>query len=154
MTTPQGRELFNGISSGKTLYPDGFSKNLVIAHNLLLFGGGKDAKRQGLDFAIKAFNLCPSHAPMQEIITAARFAELRGHVNDFCENCINDFEENKDAYAKEDGYHRKMVVALFASDYLQSIANRKKDAKLVIFYTAKKQEYGCEQRRILKGKSW
>ena len=154
VTTPQGRELFDGIRSGKTLYPDDFSKNLVIAHNMLSFGKGKDAKRQGLDFAIKAFNSRPSQAPMREIIFAAGFAGLRSRVNDFCENFINDFAKNKDNYAKEDGYYHKVVVALLASDYLQRIAERKKDAKLMEFYTAKKQEYENEQKRVLKGRRW
>ena len=35
ITTPQGKELFEGISNGKTLYPDEFSKDLIIAYNML-----------------------------------------------------------------------------------------------------------------------
>ena len=154
VTTPQGRELFKGIHSNKTLYPDDFSKSLVIAHNMFLFGKGKAEKKRGLDFAIKAFKLNPSQAPMRKIISAARFAELRPLVNNFCENYIDDFTKNKNRYTKQDGYHHRVVVGLLAADYLRRIAERQKNTKLAESYADKKQEYKNERKRVLKEKRW
>ena len=100
ITTPQGQELFEGISNGKTLYPDEFTRNLIIAYHML----SPDQRKQGLDFAIKAFNLHPSQAPMQMILSAARYAELQPLIRDFCKNYFDEFAENKGLYAKQDGY--------------------------------------------------
>jgi len=152
--TPQAKELIEGIHSNKTLYPDDFSKNLVIAHNMFLFNEGEAAKRQGLDFAIRAFELNPSQVPMSEIVSAARFAELRPRISDFCNNYFHDFTENKDTYAKQDGYIHRIAAALTAGDYLQQISEEQKDTKFAGFYATKKQEYENELKQLFKRKRW
>jgi len=154
ITTPQGKKLFEGIFSGQTVYPDDFSKNLILAHNMFLFGKGEAAKQQGLDFAIKAFKLEPSQVPMQKIISAARSAELRPRVDDFCKDYIDDFTKNKGLYIKQDGYHHRIVAALVAGDYLQKTSEKQKNTKLAEFYAAKRQEYKNERREMLKRKRW
>jgi len=154
ITTPQGRELFAGISNGKTLYPDDFSRNLIIAHYLLLPGKGKATHKLGLDFAIKAFKLNPSQAPMQKIMFAARFAELKPHVNAFCKDYFDNFTKNKNLYAKQNSYSHRIVAALVVSDYLQRVAKKQKNAKLVEYYATEKQEYENERKRVLKRKRW
>jgi len=154
--TPRGRELFNGISDGKTLYPDDFSKNLTLAHNLFLFAGNDKTKRkQALDFAIKAFESNPSQTPMQEIIyVGGRFPEIRPDIKKFCENYFNDFTKNKDTYVKEDGYFHRIVAALNAGDYLRAIADKQKKTKDVQFYNDRMKEYKSGQNRLLKRKRW
>ena len=182
--TSRGRELFDGISNGKTLYPDDFSKNLTLAHNLFLFAGNDKTKRkQALEFAIKAFKSNPSQTPIREIIyVAGRFPELRPDIKKFCENYFNDFTKNKDTYVKKDGYFHRIVAALNAGDYLRAIADKQKkiadkqkkiaekqkNAQLVQFYNreivkynaeikqynAKMKEYKSGQNRLLKRKRW
>ncbi len=154
ITTAQGKKLFGGIANGKTLYPNDFSKNLIFAHYLLLPKREKSAHKQGLDFAIKAFKLNPSQAPIGKIMYAATFAELRPRVNKFCQDYIDDFTENKNRYAKEDGYHHKIAAALNAASYLQRIAERQKDTKLVQSYSDKKKEYNNERKQLIKKKRW
>ncbi len=154
ITTTQGKELFAGISKGKTLYPNDFSRNLIFAHYLLLPKREKAAHKQGLDFAIKAFKLNPSQAPMGKIIFAATFAELRPRVNKFCKDYIDDFTENKNRYAKQDGYHHRIAAALNAASYLQRIAETQKNTKLVQFYSDKTKEYNDERKQLLKRKRW
>ncbi len=154
VTTPQGRELLEGIFNDKILYPDDFSKNLIKAHNVFLYGREKVAKKQGLDFAIKAFKLNPSQAPMRKIIFAARFAELRPRVNDFCKNYSDDFTKNKNIYAKRNGYHHRIIAALVTSGYLQKIAEKQKNTELAQFYEAKWKEYNDEQKQLIKRKRW
>ncbi|MBA7618377.1 hypothetical protein ES703_25703 [subsurface metagenome] len=154
VTTPQGKKVFEGIFNGKTLYPDEFSRNLIIAHNMLLFGKGEDARKRGLGFAIRAFELNPSQAPAREILYATRFAELKPLVNDFCKNYFDDFERNKNLYAKQDGYLHRIWVALLTTDYLQRIAKVQKNTKLAQFYGAKRREYNNEQKPLHKRKRW
>jgi len=157
--TPRGRELFNGIFNEKILYPlypDDFSRNLTLAHNLFLFFGNDKTKReQALHFAKEAFELNPSQAPMREIIyVAGRFPELRPDIKKFCENYFNDFTEKKDTYVKEDGYFHRIVAALNAGDYLRALAKKQNNTRDIQFYNDRVKEYKSEQNRLLKRKRW
>jgi hypothetical protein len=150
VTTPQGKELFEGIFNGKTLYPDEFSKDLIIAYNIL----GGTAKKQDLDFAIKAFNLYPSQAPMQIILPLAKYAELQPFVSDFCKNYFDEFAKDKSLYAKQDGYFNRIWAALLAGRYLRESAAKQGNTELVQFYDAKMKEYQSEQEPLQKKKRW
>jgi hypothetical protein len=154
ITSPKGKELFEGIFNGKTLYPDEFTRRLVLAHHMLIFGKGEDAKKRGLLFAIKAFELNPSQIPMRKIIYAARFAELKPIVTDFCKNYFDDFIANKDRYAEQDGYLHRIWAALIAAEHLQRLAGAENNTKLARFYGAKKQEFSNEQKPLHKRKRW
>jgi hypothetical protein len=149
--TPQAKKLFDGILTGKTRYPDDFSKNLIMAHLSL---ANKQSARQGFDFATEAFRLNPSQAPMQKILSAARHPELRGAVKKFCEDYLADFTKNKDAWAAQDGYHHRIVAALNAATYLRQIARRQKNTPLAQSYNAKVREYNRERVRLVRTKRW
>ncbi|MHC4575606.1 MAG: hypothetical protein ACYS76_16050, partial [Planctomycetota bacterium] len=152
IATRQGRELFEGISTGKTRYPDEFSKDLIIAHNLLLYGRDENAHRQGLDFAMKAFNLNPSYAPIRQMLYAAgRYTNLRPVVAKFCQDYFDEFEQKKDEWARTDGYHHKVVAALNAASYLRRLARSRKDTTRIQLYSAKIREYNEE---VVKIKTW
>ncbi|MHC4458375.1 MAG: hypothetical protein ACYS0I_15065 [Planctomycetota bacterium] len=154
VTTPRGKKVFEGMFNGKTLYPNDFSKNLIVAHNMLLFGKEEAAKKRGLDFAIKAFALNPSQTSVREILYASRFAKLTPLVNDFCKNYFDDFAKNKGLYAKQDGYLHRIWAALLVAERLQQIAKIQKNTKLAQFYAAKRKEYNDEQRPLHKRKRW
>lgn len=154
ITTPRGKELFEGIFNGKTLYPDDFSKNLIFAHNMLLFGKEKNVKKRALDSAVKAFELNPSQAAMREIIFAARFRELKPFVNRFCKNYLDDFTKNKKLYTKQDGYLHRIWSALVAADYLKGVAKIQKKPNLVRFYETKKRQYSKERQPLHKRMKW
>jgi hypothetical protein len=150
-TTPQGKQLFDGIRTGKTLYPDDFHRSLILAHHLLLYGKGPDSKKQGFDFAIKAFHLNPSPAPMMEIIfLAGTFAELRPLIDEFCRNYFDSFVKNKDTHANQDGYRLKVQATQLASNHLERVAREQKDTKLASFYDAKTKEYASERNKMFK----
>jgi hypothetical protein len=151
VTTPQGKELFEGISNGKTVYPDEFPKDLVIAYNNL----GDTTKEQGLNFAIKAFNLCPSQVPMLIILSLAQYyAEMQPSVSDFCKSYFDEFVKNKSLYAKQDGYLYRIWAALLAGGYLREIAARQGNTELVQFYDAKLKEYQSKQEPLQKRSRW
>ena len=154
VTTPQGKELFEGIFNGKTLYPDEFSKNLIVAHNMLSFGKSRTEKKQGLDFAIKAFKLHPSQASMQIILSAGKYAELQPLVSDFCKNYFDEFAKDKGLYAKQDGYLHRIWAVLMAGNYLRESATKQGNTELVQFYDDKMKEYHNEQKPLHKKKRW
>jgi hypothetical protein len=150
VTTPQGKELSERISNGKAIYPDEFSRDLILAYNKL---GGTE-KKQGLDFAFKAFKLNPSQAPMIVILFAAGYAEFQPLVVDFCKNYFIEFTKNKDLYAKQDGYLNRIWAALLAGRYLRAVAVKQGNIELAKFYDAKLKEYNDEQEPLVKGKRW
>jgi hypothetical protein len=152
ITAPQGRELFEGVFNGKTLYPDEFSRNLVIAHILL---SDEKSAEQGLNFAIRAFELEPSEAPILEMVfAAAKFPELLPRITNLCQNYLDDFIRDKAFYAKQDGYHHRTLAALRAVEHLQRIAEIQGNTKLAEFYAVKKREYDDELKRLIELKRW
>jgi len=153
-TTVRGKELFEGILSGQTVYPDEFSKHLNFARNVLLFGQGEVTEERGLESAIKAFKLKPSRAPMQQILSAAQFEKLRPSIDGFCRDYSETFAKNKTNYAREDGYNDQLGAAILAAGHLERIAARQgqmQDAKL---YATRKREYTREQQVISRSKGW
>ncbi len=152
--TDHGKELIEGIFNGKTIYPDDFSRNLIKAHRMFLYGQGKTARQQGLDFAIKAFNLNPSEAALDMIMFASRFSELRGRLNNFCQGYLDDFVKNKKLYAKQDGYFHRIASAFTICRYLQKIAEKQKDVKLVKYYDAEMKQYNYERKKMFKNSNW
>jgi hypothetical protein len=150
ITTPQGKELFEGISSGETIYPDEFTRDLIIAYHTFAPSQGK----QSLGFAIKAFNLYPSQAPMQIILPLAKYAELQPFISNFCKNYFDEFAKDKSLYAKQDGYLHRIWAALIAGRYLRQIAEKQENTELVQFYDAKMKEYQSEQEPLQRAKRW
>jgi len=152
--TPQAAKLFRGILNGQTLYPDDFSRNLIIAHIHLAQGKSAELVEQGFDFALKAFELNPSPAPMQEIIVAARYPKLAPRVHKFCRDYLDEFANNKAGWAKKNGYENRITAALIAADYLQKLARMQKNTELDQEYAAKRQQYSSEQIAIISAKGW
>ncbi len=152
--TGRGKELIEGIFNGGTIYPDDFSMNLIKAHHRFLYGRTEAERQQGLDFAIRAFDLNPSEAALHLIMPALRFGELRGRINNFCRSYLDDFVKNKGLYAKKDGYFHRIASAYSISLYLQKIAERQKDVKLVEYYDAQMKQYDDERIKMFKNSNW
>jgi len=153
--TAQGKKLFDGIENGKTLYPDDFSRDLTLAHNLLVYAKDVAQRRRGLDLAIKACNSNPSPASMLEImVNAARFTELVPQVNSFCKNYIDSFTKNKEVYTRQDGYRLRLDAARLACVHLERVARAQADAKLAESYTARIREYEAEREKISDEQRW
>lgn len=164
-STSTGKELFDGIENGKTIFPDDFHKSLIIGRNYLLYGSTIESKKKGLDFLIKAANLNPSPAPMMEILISSRFPELRPCIDDFCKNYLERFEKNKDNYTNQDGSRLKVEAARLANLYLEKKAQEnntnlevREQEKQKYFVTIRKKQYevsgdiftGKKEGRIFK----
>ncbi len=153
--TPQGKALFNGIFDGNTIYPDEFHSNLIRARSWLFYRMGIAEKKKGFDFAVKAFELNESPGPMLEIIlVASKFAELRPHVQKFCEDYIKKFTENESIWAEEDGYRNRVEAGRLACFYLQNVAQSQNNKELVNFYLAQQNKYISELIRVSRVKRW
>jgi hypothetical protein len=153
--TPRGKELFDGIFNGKTIYPDDYHTNLIRAHCWFYYRPGIEEKKKALDFAIKAFNLNPMPTTILEILLmGTNFAELNSGVNQFCSDYFNEFKEKKDVWSKQDGYRHKVEAVRLVSYHLKKLAQSRRDTKLVNFYAGKEIEYGDELKRIHESKRW
>ncbi|MHC4325464.1 MAG: hypothetical protein ACYSUX_14460, partial [Planctomycetota bacterium] len=153
--TPRGKELFEGIFNGKTIYPDEYHKNLISAHSWLYYRPGTVEKKKALDFAIKAFNLSPSPTTIMEILLmATNFAELNAGVNKFCLDYFEEFTEKKDIWSKQDGYRHKVEAVRLACYHLRKIAQSMNNKELVDLYAGKEKEYLLEMSSIHQSKRW
>ena len=153
--TPRGRELFEGIFNGKTIYPDDYHGNLIRAHSWFYYRPGIEEKKKALDFAITAFNLNPMPTIILEILLmATNFAELNSRVNQFCSDYFNEFIEKKDVWSKQDGYRHKVEAVRLACYHLKRLAQAQRDTKSVNFYAGKENEYLDELTSIHESKRW
>ncbi|MHC4645668.1 MAG: hypothetical protein ACYTBJ_09195, partial [Planctomycetota bacterium] len=154
ITKPRGRALFEGIEIQQTLYPDEFSRNLILAHLLLARGKTPAQQKEGLDAAIKAFESNPSQVAIIKILSAAALPELRAEVAKFAERYFDRFTKNEKDLARMNGYHLRMLAALHCATYLRQIAAAKKDTQRLELLNAKIEEYDYMQRRIISGRRW
>jgi len=153
--TPRGKELFDGIFNGKTIYPDDYHTNLIRAHSWFYYRPGIEEKKKALDFAIKAFNLNPMPNTILEILLmATNFSVLNSGVNQFCSDYFKEFTEKKDVWAKQDGYRHKVEAVRLACYHLKKLAQSRRDTKLMNIYAGKEIEYGDELMRIHESKRW
>ena len=150
-TTPQGQKLLDDVFNEKAIYPNEYYKDIMTAHNMLLFGKGDNTKAIGLDSAMRAFESIPSQIALQKIIYASQFSELRPKVTEFCKIYFDDFSEHKKEYVKKDGYHLKIVAALITGEYLQRMATQQTDREL---YANSLEQYRRERERMLETKRW
>jgi hypothetical protein len=153
VATTQGNDLYQGMFTGRTQYPDQYFANLSVGHNLLLFTD-PDRKQKGLDMIIEAFKEDPSPAPMIEILMAAQFSELRPRVDAFCAGYAETFEKNKAAYARQDGYNLRLEAARLALIRLERLAQANGDRQLEASHRLQRQRYGNERDHIFVTKKW
>ncbi|HEX42696.1 MAG TPA: hypothetical protein ENN81_11660 [Phycisphaerales bacterium] len=153
--TEKGMALFNGMSTGQTLYPDEFSKNLTLARNTFIFGKTRADRKRALDMAIAAFHENPSPAPLLDIIVIApRYSDLLPDVQKFCETFIAEFRANKEKYLSQDGYRLRFEAARIVLDYLLQQAKNREDTAAANQYRAELNACRAEITRALLHKRW
>jgi len=150
--TPQGKALYDGIFNGKAIYPDEFHKNLIRAHSWLYY---RPEKKKGFDFAVQAFSLNESPAPMREIIlVASGFAKIKPEVKKFCEGYIKKFTENEADWVEQDGFRERVEAARLACFYLGDVARKEGNTKLTNSYAAQEKKCLGELLRLAQSKRW
>jgi hypothetical protein len=131
ISTPRGKELFEGIANGTTIYPEPSYRNIMLSHNALLFESTAEQLEQGLKCAMSAFDENPSRTAVLLIQKYyERYPQLRQAIDGYWQNYMNDFHANKKKYLSSNGYYFKAMGALMAMGHLQSAV---KGEELVAF---------------------
>jgi hypothetical protein len=148
-----GRKLFEGIVTGDTVYPNKFSRNLMLAR---IYAKQKsiESKKLGFKMALEAFELLPSQVPLLEIVSYARYTELKPQVDDFCKKYIQDIKENINQYRNEDSYFNRITSTLLAIRYLERAIGSKEDPQFVSLLANTKKAFESERRQTTKLKKW
>jgi len=153
--TARGKELFEGILTGKTLYPDEYLENMIKAHTLVLLGKDQNAGKQAFELALKALNQENSQSPVVLLENIGKkFADVRGEVYGALKEYFDDFEKNRKLYANQHGYFHRQANAAKAAMRLRILAKNENNAEQVKFYDEKIREYNREQRALLVTKRW
>ncbi len=154
VTTEPGKQLFEGMFTGQTTYPDEFSENLSVGHNLLRSADAAQRTR-GFDMVVKAFHLHPSPQPVLELLLrAAAFPELQQQINEVCAEYATQFETNKSDYAGHDGYNLRLEAARLCLLRLRQVADAQGNKQAAETCTRQMQKYLTERDFISDRKRW
>lgn len=154
VTTPQGKDLFDGIFTAKTLYPHQFQTDLITAYHMPISAKTDSQRIQILDSAIRAFELAPSSTALNIIIRAARFPQLKPRIDRFCTGFLNRFTREKNLCEAEDGYFNKLMAATTATAYLGNTAEQHGNFILAQSYNTKLKDLRNERQKLLETKTW
>lgn len=155
INSPQGRDLFDGVLSGKTVYPDQFLTELNMAFHLLAYQTDPNAKAVGLEHAIKAYRLQPTPMPMLLILgPAARNEHLRPAIRAFCQEVCQDFQANRHSYRTRHGYRARLEAVRLASDWLASVAASQDNLEAAKSYAEAAEQYRQERDLLTDLQRW
>ncbi len=153
--TPRGKELFEGILTGQTIYPDEAHRNLILAHTYYLYLPELGDRKKGFAYALEAFKLEPSATPLLEIMAfGAKYLDLKPEVDKVCEAYMEDFTQNKDLWAQQDGYRLRIEAARLACYHLKTVAQARNNAEVAARYGQKDNEYLDEIGWLSASKRW
>ena len=148
----QGRELYLGMFTGQTKYPDDFSRLFTLGRNLLYIQD-EDKVKQGCELLIQAFSRFPSQGIISELISVAnRAPQFREQVVEVFSRYFNDFVDKKKTYMRQDGYRSKLVAAIFIGDYFAKISRNKPE--IAENYQKHIRAFAAEQSSINKNARW
>ena len=141
ISTPRGKQLFDGIEDGNTIYPEEVYRDIMIAHNSLLYENTQERLTRGAEHALKAYWAAPTRTPLQLIqIYYERYAPLRPSIDAFWQKVVDDFEANKKEYYKHSGFYFKAVGVLMGISHLEPQAAEQNKKDVVEQYERKKVE--------------
>ncbi len=152
--TPKGRALFEGMFTGKTLYPNDYEANMALGYNLLLQPDSA-RKKEGLERLIKALGEYASPAPMRTmLLLGGQFPELRPKIDEVCLSYMEDFDKNQKTYATQDGYSFRLHVARMAAARRAQIAEALKQTAQVQALNVRIKQHEDEIDRLAVQKKW
>ncbi len=152
--TPQGRRLYEGIFTGQTAYPDPYSGDMALGHNLLLLADPAQRKK-GLELIVKAFNETPSPAAVIEmLLIAGRYPELVARIDQVCTQYAEDFAKNQKTYAQQNGYNLRLEAGRLVLLRLEQVARARGDAHAAQAHRNTCQMYERERDRLSTKKRW
>lgn len=152
--SPKGAALYEGIFTGRTIYPNEYLSCLALGHNLLLYPDVAQKKR-GLEYLIKALNDYPSPAPMIDMLfIGLDYPELRPRIDEVCRQYAKTFEENEAVYARQDGFNFRLHVAWMALARMAQVAKATNNTKASETFRDRIERYQGEIDRLEQQKKW
>lgn len=147
--TQQGRELYTGIFSGTTKFPDEFSQLLTTGYNIVRLQGGDP----NIAFTMleKAMSIKPSNTAAIEMIRIAHNQpQLHAKLLKVFSDYFSDYLDNRKNYMKKDGYRDRLMATIIVGNYLSSL-----DAEFKQKYDDQiYPQFGVELEKIAKTSRW
>ncbi|MHC4131387.1 MAG: hypothetical protein ACYSSP_11455 [Planctomycetota bacterium] len=148
-----GKKLIDGISTSETIYPDEFSRNLMLAR---INGLQRDGESIAMGFqnAIQAFKMNPSQIPLLEIVSFSKYPEIKLQIDKLFKGYLQDIKQNIAQYRNENSYFNRISAAILAIRYLEKAVSKKEDPQLISSLSSMKKAFTNEQKQITKDKRW
>lgn len=154
ITTPTGEQLFHGMLTGKTIYPDEYSRKLTTGHNLLLLQNPVQ-KKKGLELLIEALEENFAPAPLLEmLLIGTQFPDLRSRIDEMCHRYAQDFAKKIQEYAGRDGFNTRLEAIRLVMIRLQQTALAGQNKELAEVYDRQIDAYERQRTAILSKKRW
>jgi len=151
VTDRRGKEILDGIAIGETLYPDDYSKKIILIRNLIFYGISEEAGRRALKYAAEAYKQQPSSMVTILVIQILdRYPSLKPQVYQFWQGCFDDFVENCDIYRRQPGYFNRLAITAVATEKLRTRAKQRKETELVTLYSDIIEDCERQKDEILK----
>jgi len=154
ITTAQGKQLYEGILTGGTLYPNRLSKEMTAAYQMMTNAKTETEKTQAFERSVAVFKLFPCPATLEMVLSAGRFPQLRPPIVRLCTDFLERFEKDKSLLQQKNGYFNKLRAAISAVIYLGKTAERQGSVLLAQSYHSKLQELQKERQNIIGSKTW
>ncbi len=149
---PRGETLLTDVLNQKARFPNESARNLTLGHLLI---GATDirAARAGYEHLSKAFHIRPTQISIMELISAAKWKELKKAAIADMERYLEHFINNKDDLSKKGDYEKKLLAAMFVGKYLTPQI-RRTNPELLKKYSNLTKEYKSERLRMLNRSRW
>lgn len=150
--TEKGKELYTKAVIDKTAeYPGEFSKNLVLAHNLIRIPND-DVANEGVESAIKALDILPCRISMIQMVYASRHPKFGVRANQAIEKYLEQFERDYEQLKKQGGFSQKAVAAVIGANHLAGI--NRNDKQKAQYYAALAKKYSQAHKRLTTAAMW
>jgi hypothetical protein len=154
VTSPAGEQLYQGIFTGKTVYPDEYSRKLTTGRNLLLLQDPAQ-KKKGLELLIGAMEENFAPGPMLEmLLIGSQSPVLRPRIDEICDQYAKEFEKNFKTYAGRDGFNIRLEAIRLVMIRLQQTAESSQNKQLADAYDRQISVYEEQRAAILGTKRW
>jgi hypothetical protein len=149
----QGKDLFMGIFTGQTKFPDEVTRLMTVGYNLLRIRE-EDKIDKGFEFMAQAFIRQPSQISVVELLHAANnYPKHQSQMTNVLSQYFDDFIKKKQTYLKQNGYQEKLGAAIFAGQYLADIS-RSSDANAADRYAACVKEFNEKRQQFNQDSRW
>ena len=89
--------------------------------------------------------------PLIELLDVAQYPAFKQPVESLLRDYVNKFEQNKDQYARQNGFNNRIIAAMIAANCLEKISN---DPRLKDQYRSESERYRRIQSELMESLRW